>query len=341
MPVLNLFDLTSQGFTLTEMTAAINKVPNRYSKIGSLGIFSDVTLHTNTAVVELKNNSLTILPTSAWGTPGAGAGPTKREIKSFVIPHTGFEDTVLAADIMGVRAFGTDSVYETFQQKVAEKLEQARNLFDMTDEYRKVCALQGKVVDADGTSTLFDSFDFFSITKKRIDFALGTTTTDVPKKILDLKRYIEDNLMGETMTSIRVFVGPDFYDGLIHHPSIKEIWLNWSGAPGRLASDLRSGFEIEGVYFEEYRGIVPKPDGSGTLQFIDNKKGVAIPLGTRNTFKRFLAPADYIDTVNTLAQPYYARQKVMDDDRGIRIYAQSNTLPICLRPNILVEVYTA
>ena len=223
-----------------------------------------------------------------------------------------------------------------------DKFEQARHLFDMTDEYRKICALKGIVMDADGTSELFNSFDFFNITPKKFDFKLGTTTEDIPEKILKLKRYMEDNLFGETMQYIRVFVGPDFYSGLVHHPSIKEIWLNWSGAPARLASDLRKGFEIEGVVFEEYRGIVPRPGkAGGSISFIEDKKGIAIPMGTRNMFKRFLAPADYVDTVNTIARPYYAMQLTRQDNRGINLFAQSNTLPICQRPALLAEVYSS
>jgi hypothetical protein len=87
--------------------------------------------------------------------------------------------------------------------------------------------------------------------------------------------------------------------------------------------------------------MVPKPDGTGTIQFIPDAQGVALPTGTRNAFRRFVAPADYIDTVNTLGQPYYARQETMQGNRGIQLFAQSNTLPICCRPALLVEVRTS
>jgi hypothetical protein len=338
---LNPFDLLNTGYSLTELSTAINILPNMYSRISQLGLFTDVPLHTNTAMLELKDNSLTIIPTKPWGTPGLGAGPTKRTIRSIVIPHTPWEDTVMALDVMGIRKFGTDNVLETINDKILEKLQQARDTFDMTDEYRKVQALKGIVLDADGASELFNSFTFFGLTPKTIDFELGTTSKSVTTTVRKLKRYLEDNLMGERMTSVRVFVGDKFFDKLINHPSIKEIWLNWSGAQARLGTDLRTGFEVEGVIFEEYRGMVPKPDGSGAIKFIEDADGIAVPMGTRNTFKRFLAPADYIETVNTLAQPYYAKQVRMLDDRGINLYAQSNTLPICCRPSLLVKVTTS
>ncbi|MDR1037300.1 MAG: major capsid protein [Deltaproteobacteria bacterium] len=339
--MINPFDTLNAGFSLAEMTAAINQLPNRYSRITELGIFSDESLHSNVAIIEIKRNAFSILPTRPWGSPGTTGKDSERELKSLIVPHTPWEDTVLAADVIGIRRFGSDSTLETVQDKVLEKLQQARDIFDITDEYRKVKALQGIVLDADGTSQLFNSFSFFGITKKSIDFKLGDTTVNVPTKVRDLKRYLEDNLMGETMTGVRVLVGPSFYDKLVNHVSVKEIFLNWAGAQVRLGTDLRSGFELEGVTFEEYRGMVPKPDGSGTIQFIPDAQGVAVPTGTRNAFRRFVAPADYIDTVNTLGQPYYARQETMPGNRGIQLFAQSNTLPICCRPALLVEVKTS
>jgi hypothetical protein len=340
MPVLNPFDLSSQGFSLAETVEAINLLPNRYSRINELGIFSDISLSQRVAIIEIKNNSLTILPTTPWGAPGPTSGGTSRRIQSLVVPHTSWEDTVLAADVMGVRAFGTDSTLETIQQKVLEKFQLAKDLFDITDEYRKICALKGIVLDADGTTALFNSYTSFGITKKTITFKFSDTAANIPDRVLDIRRYMEDNLLGETMQSIHVFVGPDFYRQLINHPSVKSIWQNWAGAPMRLATDLRRGFELEGIVFEEYRGIVPKPDGGTPIKFLDDDKGVAIPIGTSSTFKRFLAPADYVDTVNTIAKPYYALQRPMDDGRGIRLFAQSNSLPICTRPGLLVEVKT-
>jgi hypothetical protein len=339
--MVNIFDGLNTGFSLVEMTAAINELPNRYNRISSLGLFSDEPLHNFTAIIEIKRSSLSLLPTKPWGTPGTTGGPAKRELKSFIVPHTPWEDAVMATDVQGIRKFGSDNVLETVQDKVLEKLQMAKDSFDATDEFRKVKALQGIVLDSDGTTELFNSYTFFGITRKAIDFKLGDTTESVPQRVRDLKRYMEDNLLGESMTGIRVFVGPKFYDRLVNHVSIKEIYLNWAGAQARLGQDLRAGFEVEGVTFEEYRGMVQKPNDSGLIQFIDDSKGMAVPIGTRGTFRRFVSPADYLDTVNTLGQPYYARQEVMPGNRGIQLFAQSNTLPICCRPALLVEIKTS
>jgi hypothetical protein len=239
---------------------------------------------------------------------------------------------------MGIRKFGSENVLETISEKVLDKLQQARDCFDATEEYRELNALKGKVMDADGTTVLFDSFDFFGITQKNVNFKFSDSSEDIRKTVRDVKRYVEKNLFGESLTGYRVMVGNDFYDKLVNHPSIKEALLGWQAAQALLRDSRRTGFEIEGVIFEEYTGAVSNQDGTALVNFIDPLKGVVIPLGTRNTFKRYLAPAARVDTVNTLGKPYYAWQDVRQDKTGIDIRVESNTLPICLRPQLLVQV---
>jgi hypothetical protein len=337
MTTINPFETLNRGFTLVDLTSAIDNLPPRPSRISSLGLFSDVSLSAPTAMVEIRNHALVLIPTSDWRSPSPTGSPSTRKAKSLIIPHTSWADTVLAIDVMGIRKFGTDNVYETIQEKVLDKLQLAKDCFDATEEYRQVNALKGKVLDADG-STLFDSFDFFDIAKKTVNFAFSNAGEDIRKTVRSIKRYIEKNLYGESVSGYRCFVGSDFYDKLVAHPSVKEALLGWQAAQTLLRDTRSSGFELEGVVFEEYTGRVSLSDGSATVSFIEDAKGIVVPLGTRSTFKRYLAPAARVDTVNTLGKAYYAWQDVRPDKTGIDIKAESNTLPICQRPQLLVEL---
>jgi hypothetical protein len=289
-------------------------------------------------MIEVRNHSLVLVPTSAWREPAPTGSAIKRKAYALNIPHTAWADSVLAIDVMGIRKFGTDNIYETVQEKVLDKLQQARDNFDATDEYRQLSAVKGVVLDSDTTSTLFDSFTFFGITQKTVNFAFANPATDVRKVVRDIKRHIEKNLFGETVTGYRAFVGPEFFDKLIEHPSVKEALLGWQAASVLLKDARATGFEIEGVVFEEYTGRVSATDGSTTVPFLPNGEGLVVPLGTRNTFKRYLAPAARVDTINTLGKAYYAWQTPRIDQTGIDIHVESNTLPICLRPQLLVKL---
>ena len=280
----------------------------------------------------MSNGVLTLVPTTPWGGVAPKNKVGKRNVRSFSIPHTPLEDTVLAADVIGIRAFGTDNVLETVASKVNEKLQSMKNKIDQTMEWRKVGALKGLVLDADGATVIEDYFAAFNVTKKTVNFALGTPGTDVRAKCMEVVRHIEDNLMGETMQRAHSFVSQEFFDAFVSHAKVKEAYANYAEAAQRIGGDMRKGFSFGGLTLEEYRGVV---DGK---RFIDAGEGHAFPVGTSETFSNFGAPADFVETVNTLALPFYARQQNKDFNRGIDLHVQANQLPLVNRPGTVVEL---
>ena len=51
-----------------------------------------------------------------------------------------------------------------------------------------------------------------------------------------------------------------------------------------------------------------------------------------------MAPADFNETVNTLGQLLYAKQEPRKFERGTDLHTQSNPLPMCHRPALLVKL---
>ncbi len=197
-------------------------------------------------------------------------------------------------------------------------------------------ALKGIILDSDG-SVLYNLYDEFEITPKTINFALGTDTTNVRLKCLSVLRYIEDNLLGEVMTNVRTLCSPDFFDALISHSKIKEVYLNHAAAIDRLGGDPRKGFNFGGIIFEEYRGTAT--DHEGTVRpFIEAGEAHCIPEGTLNSFETLYSPADFIETANTFGQELYSKLEARKFGRGMDLHTQTNPLPICYRPGILVKL---
>ena len=196
-------------------------------------------------------------------------------------------------------------------------------------------ALKGNILDADG-STLYNLYNEFEITPKTVNFALGTAGTDVKKKCLEVVRHIEDNLKGEVMREVHCLVSSEFFDALTSHSKVKEAYERWQDGAA-LRNDMRGGFPFGGIVFEEYRGQATDAEGT-TRRFIAAGEGHCFPVGTMNSFVTYFAPADFNETVNTLGLPLYAKQTARKFDRGIEIHTQSNPLPLCLRPAVLVKV---
>ena len=329
------------AFNMASLTAAINLLPNRYGRLEELGLFTARPVRTRTVVVEERAGVLNLLPSLPPGAPGTVGTRGKRTLRSFVIPHIPHDDVVLPEEVMGLRAFGTENEFMSIAAVLTEHLEAMRAKHAATLEYLRMGALKGIVLDADGR-VLVNLFAEFGITPQSVVFNLSDKTADnsILATCLDLKRLMGKNLAGERMDHIHVLVSPEFFEALVTHPDVKDAYRLWNEGAA-LRSDMRSGFVFAGVVFEEYTGEASVPDGNGgwtNQRFIAPGEGHAFPLGTLDTFATYYAPADFNETVNTLGQPLYAKQEPRRFDRGTDLHTQSNPLPICQRPGLLIKV---
>jgi len=336
MPMNNPFD--TPAFAMTALTAAINLLPNTYGRLQQVSLMPERPVRFRQIAVEEKNGVLNLLPTLPVGSPGTVGRRGKRKLRSFAVPHIPHDDVVLPEEVQGIRAFGSENETEALENVITDHLQSMRNKHAITLEHLRMGALKGVILDADG-STLYDLYGEFEITAKSVDFVLGTATTNVKAKCLEVVRHIEDNLRGEFMTGVHVLVSPEFFDKLTSHDKVVKAYERWMEGAA-LRNDMRGGFAFGGITFEEYRGQATDPDGN-VRRFIAASEGHAFPLGTVETFATYFAPADFNETANTLGQPLYAKQEPRKFERGTDLHTQSNPLPMCHRPGVLVKVFSS
>lgn len=333
MTMINPFNI----FSVSEISAAIEKMPNMYGRINDLKLMPVKGVTSRDIAIEERSGSLALIPTDRLGGPGATNGNSKRKVRTFRVPALIQEDFVSPQDVLGVRAFGGNE-QANLANLLADKLQNCRAKHDITLEHLRMGALKGLIVDADG-STLYNLFTEFGVTQKTVDFKLGTAGTDIRAKCLEVKRHIEDNLLGDRATNVRVLVSPEFFDALTSHAKVKEAFVNYQAAQERLGGDMRTGFTFGGLVFEEYRAITTGLNGP--IRFIAQGEGHAFPEGGLTTFATYVAPADFNEAVGSLGQLYYAKTMPAKFDRGWDIHTQSNPLPLCHRPAVLVKVHTS
>lgn len=321
-------------YTAGEITQAINRFPVKWERIGELGIFTNRPLMTRTAVIEEASGALKVLPTHEWGGAGTVPAADTRNTYAFPIKQTVHQDLILPNDIQGIRAFGTDNAMSTAAQVLAERLMRMRMKHEITLEWKRMGALKGIVTNNDG-STLVNLFTQFGVSQVEVFFDLATAGTDILGKCAAVMNQIEDNLKGDTMTRAHALVSPEFYQALISHPKVVDAYKYHAGAAMHLGTDMRKGFEFGGITFEEYRASV---DGN---RLIAADVGYAFPFGTQSTFETYFAPADFMEAVNTIALPFYAKIEEAEFNRGWKVHTQSNSLPICTQPAVLVKLNKA
>ena len=337
--MLNPFD--NPSFNVASLTAAINILPNRYGRLEQLNLFPAKPVRQRTVIVEEYEGVLNLLQTQPPGSPGTVGERGSRTLRSFVVPHIPHDDVVLPEEVQGLRAFGSEFEPDSVSNVIARHLETMRNKHAITLEHLRIGALKGKILDADGTP-LFDLFDEFDITQTEIAFPFSNAQGDIKGACIETAAAIDEALSGEVSTGVHVLCSKEFFHALTTHKTVKDAYTHWQNGLV-LINDVRKGFTYGGVTFEEYRGKAVYKTGATTTvrQFIASNEAHAFPTGTIDTFATYFAPADFNETVNTLGQPLYAKQEPRKFDRGTDLHTQSNPLPMCHRPGVLVKLKAA
>jgi hypothetical protein len=142
-------------------------------------------------------------------------------------------------------------------------------------------------------------------------------------------RAISDELPGGGLLfGIHAFCGSAFFDAVTQHPERRAVFIAMATQP-RVQPILGDLIRFRNTVFEEYRGRV------GAVPFIAADECLFIPVGVVDVFVEAYAPADYVESVNTLALPRYLKQETMPFDKGVQLEAQMNVLPLCTIPRAL------
>jgi hypothetical protein len=337
-PIINPFD--SGGFTLAEMTTALNILPNVYTRLGAMGLYRFEGVTQRSVIIEQAEGTLNLLPSVALGGRPTVANRDTRSMRNFTIPWIPHDDAILPQDIQGVRAFGSGDAAEVLNTVMARKLEKMRLKHAQTREYMEINSLRGVVKDGAGT-TLFNYFTEFGVSQQAVDFTFSTATTEIAGVCRAVLRAVETELKGEVMTGVLALVSPGFFDKLISHATVKEAYKYYASTGAQpLREDVRRRFPFGGIVFEEYNATVTLSTGS-TETLLPTNEGVAFPIGTQDTFVTYGAPANLLETVNTIGLPMYARQLARPDGSAIDIKTEASILPINKRPRLAIRLHTS
>lgn len=322
-------------FDCTEMTDAVNKLPAMPLRFASL--FEVKGVKTTTVSLDIKKGRIVLVSDSERNTAPeslAGRG-AKREWKNLSCAHLAMSDVVAPEDIQDVRAFGgTEPV--SAASVLNDKMQQLKNNLTMTAEFHRLGAIKGIVYDAVDGSVLHNIFDTFGVTKKTQDISFPATAADnanpILTGILAAKRKLEAAMGGVPFHHMECIIGSDAYDMLTSHALVREAFNDWMVRSSFGDNDYRKrGFPYGSITFVECSDVV------GGKTMVEAKKGHLFPVGP-GIFKQYQAPADWMETVNTMGLEYYARMDEKPRGRGFDIEVQSNPLTLCTFPEALIEL---
>lgn len=332
-----MLDVFNQdAFGVISLTDSINEQPFVPGRLGTLIDWSEQGVATTSIAIEKKGNTLALVNPSPRGGPGASYAKDSRSLRQLTIPHYQIDDAVYADEVQGVREFGSENQVQTVKGMIDMRMAQHVQLrLDPTLEYQRLGAVTGIILNGDAT-TLYNLYTEFGVSAQtEVAFNLAAAANGALRTSCStVVRTIAKALGGLPFSGVRAICSDSFWDALIANVEVRASYLQQQEA-----SQLRNGMAYEqftfgGITFENYRG------GTGTEEatpFIMADKAHFFPVGVPGLFRTVYAPADYMETVNTIGLPRYAKMFPMPNDKGMHLEVQMNALNYCTRPRALVK----
>lgn len=323
-------------FELVDYTEELLMIPNTWGLINELGIFRSESVAQHSITVESTAGTLALVTDQVRGARNTMNTDDARQLRSFAIPHFPLDDYVTPQDVQGKRAYGSPDAAETEAAVIARKLARIRMNHSVTLEAARAYAITNGAIYAPNGTVVGNYYTDFGVTRKEIDFVLGTGTTDILAKSEEAIAHIQDNILnGEVVNGIVAICSPEFFAKLISHATVKEAYKYYTSTQEPLRQRLGTGlyrrFVHGSITYIEYRGSY---NGSRLIPAGD---AYFLPTGTADMFISYFSPANKFSHVNTLGEEAYAFTYRGQTDENITIQTESNALHLVRRPQAVVR----
>lgn len=330
-------DIFSQdAFSVFSLTQAINDVLYVPGQAGKAIDWTEESITTTAVGVYNDGAELRLVNPTPRGGPGDTGMDKPGGLRTLTVPHYQWDDFVLADSVQNVRAFGNQTVLQTVQDRVNQKLDWAvRYKLDPTLEHQRIGAIKGVITSGSGAAIMSLFTEFGVAQHAAVDFDLDNADPApgaLRAKCDQVSDLIAEELGGIPFDHVHAFVGKTFWNSLIAHPELREAYLaSQSLALQLLNPNKANTIKVGDIVFERYRGAV---DGT---PFIADGDAHFFPVGAAGLWRTVYAPADFEETVNTPGLPRYARQWGMLNGKGRHLESQMNALNFITRPRALIK----
>src|SRR5690606_33904423 len=153
--------------------------------LGSLNLFEPNPIRTRVVTVESRDNVLSLIPTSPIGAPPSQLSADKRTVRNFNTVRIAKQSRIMADEIEGIRAYGSETELQQVQAEVARRLQQLHEDVELTWEFHRLGAVQGILADANG-DPIFNYFTEFGVQQPAVvDFNFVTLSAGEVRALIE------------------------------------------------------------------------------------------------------------------------------------------------------------
>lgn len=331
----------ADAFSAVSLTQAVDKLGYVPQYLGTIpGLFTPTPVRTTSVWIEERSNGPALIQTTERSSPPKVRGAEQRGARAFKTKTLGEGSRIMADELQNIRAFGSETEMKTLMSELARRQMLIRNDIELTMENWRLGAIQGKLLDADG-STIYDwNAEFSQSQASEINFDLQNTTPAsgiLRQTCNQVVRHIKRKLQGIGGNNVQIggVVGDKFWDAFTAHPEVRQTYLNWSAAVELRGGNAWSNFQFGDITWSNYRSTDDGDTTDTPTVGIPSTRAKFFPTNA-GIFPIAYAPAPRFEFVNTLGLPTYSWM-VLDEKRNMWADCETFSYPlaVCTMPSAL------
>lgn len=343
-----------------DRTDTLIQIPNNVGIISSLGLFTDTYSSQKTIEITRTDRGSHLAVDRNWDERNSTIAGRTRDSLTLKIPHFPLDDAITPNDIDGI--IQADSLTDALElESVAsvrvEKMFDLREAHSLTKEQARMQMITtGSVYAPSGTmrtsyGNTVNFYNEFGITQTTVPVVLGTAT-DPRNQFRDIKAAVRAGLTAYGQGAVSGFValcGSDYFAALVQNAFVTDA-VKYQQFPGLTAPvltgvpsaypGLDARFEsitLWGITFIDASAAGYENAAGTFVQSIPDNEAYFLPVGVRDMFKTYYAPANRFGTINRRAQGSYWFEYANEKDDIIEIMSEQNFLNACLYPAAIIR----
>lgn len=341
---------------VVDRTDSLIVIPNTVGITNALGLFQDDYRSQKSIEIVRTTRSNRLLEDRNWDERNQTRAGREHDSLLLKIPHFPLDDAITPNDIDGIVQAGSLAEFaelETVASVRAEKMIDMREDHALTLEAARMQLITTGTAYAPRGTVVTNYYTEFGITRQEVpvDFAAATD----PRSILnDAKKLVRNGLRDGQAGTVRSFVvlaSDSFYMALQQNAYVTDAFKYVDqaqaasvllGAGGASVPGLDARFEsmtVFGITFIN-AGAAGYENAAGEfVPFVPEGDAYMLPVGVRDLFKTYYAPANRFGSVNRQAQGSYWFEYLNEKDDIIEIMTEQNFLNALLNPAAVIRLY--
>lgn len=330
------------SFSAMEVTEAVGDIVFIPQTLNEMGIFEVEPISTTDVGVYKDIETLALVPITERGSPETL--PERDSSKLIKLPTAALRqrDRINSNEVQNL--FSANMIFETGLDRAWSEVDKRQRKLirklELTREYHRLAALQGKLLDSDGSVYLdyFDRFDIVQAAAISFDFTAlinGALREKISTQVIEpMMRALRDRKGPGTI--VGALCGSSFFHALLRNAEYRSVYMGYAAAQGLLEDKTWKYIDAFGVRWIHFMGT----DDMSTIAIPSNECKF-FPIGAQDVFKEYRAPGEDWNDVNqadgrefySVVSPDY-RTNMME---WVDVYVRAYPLFACIAPNVLAR----